>query len=103
MTAPQTLVTVSRGVLADHGAIIDHATNQQHGDGLPILFCKVVIPKQSKLPFLRRFHQMNITGSSPASMGSVARSSSWPRSQRRMRTGVAPSNQQHRSPDGQPY
>jgi hypothetical protein len=64
MTAQQTLVSVSRGVLADHGVIIDNATDQQQDPGKPIHFCKVVIPRQSKLPFLRRLHQMNITASS---------------------------------------
>lgn len=46
MTAQQTVFTVSRGVLADHGALIDHAANQQQGEGL-IHFCKVVIPRQA--------------------------------------------------------
>jgi hypothetical protein len=50
MTAQRTLFTVSRGVPADHGAIIEHATNQQQGDGKPTLFCKVVIPDSRSWP-----------------------------------------------------
>ena len=64
MTAQQTLFSLSRWVLADHGAIIGDAVSQEQGIGKPVHFCKVVIPRQSKLQFLRRLHQMNITGSS---------------------------------------
>jgi hypothetical protein len=64
MTAQQTLFTVSPGILADHGAIIDRVCDQRQGDPQPILFCKIVIPRQAKRTFLRRLHRMNITASS---------------------------------------
>jgi len=78
MTAQQTLFSLSRWVLADHGAIIGDVVSQKQGIGKPVHFCKVVIPRQSKLQLLRRLHQMTSPAarSSLASTGLVARSRS---------------------------
>ena len=54
MTAQQTLFSLSRWVLADHGAIIGDAVKQEQDRRKPVLFCKVLIPRQAKPLFLRR-------------------------------------------------
>jgi hypothetical protein len=64
MTAQQTVFSLSRWVLSDHGAIIGDAVKQEQDPKKPVKYMKVVVSHKAKLLMLRRLHQMNITGSS---------------------------------------
>ena len=61
MSSQQTIFSVSRWVLSDHGEILAAAVNQRDPE---LRFAKLVIPHAQKPLFLRRLSRMNITADS---------------------------------------